>query len=245
MRPPSWRYDVARQAVSSGRVLLASQADQETRGLVHYLRKEESCTNAAERDRLQCRYPYFSLALSMYRDPIGVQACWLEALILSRETAPYIADRCGVSRQAVEWYRAAFYSVGAHLNEMSYIMNYAIMRKQERSLDDNQMRTQRAIKLVAYFCGTQALEQLFLIGRISIREHWRPPETVIRQLCSLADIALIVDPAHGATMLKQRGVESLQKWRDHVVEVVNLLVNTPQPRNTMERTVARDLGNAI
>jgi hypothetical protein len=245
IKHPAWRYDLAHQTVRSGHLLFAHQADEETRGLAHYLRKERSCSNAAERNRLQRRYPGLSLALSIYRDPSGEQACQLEALMLARESTPYIADRLGVSRRAVKWYRAAFYSVGANLNDVSYIMSYAIRREREGRLDDYQMRLQSAMKLIAYFCGTQVLEQLFLMGRISIREQWRTPETFIRQLSSMADIVLIADPAHGANMLQHRGIENLEKWREHILDVVKELINTPQPKNTMERTVARDLGNAM
>jgi hypothetical protein len=238
---PAWRYLLASQTVSNGQVLFAHQADEPTRQLANFLRKEHLCTNAAGRNRHHRRYPEISTALGIHRDRSGGLACWLQALILAREPTQYIAERSGISREAVESYRTGFFSIGDRIDDVNYIVDVAIKPSLDRTRSDNQMR-HSAVKLFAYFCGTQVVENLFTTGRTSPREQWRTPRAVLTQLSLMSDVTVIADAALGIHERMRNSPERYQQWVNDVLKRIEALSNVSRPRNMMERSVERTVG---
>ena len=106
---PSYRYQIAQQAVANGQLLFASQADGLTRTLARFLRRERLCENLGQRRRLAKRHADLAAAVEMFRDPARGPAFQLEIQTLARENSEAVANALCISESIVIIYRKCFF----------------------------------------------------------------------------------------------------------------------------------------
>ena len=248
LRLPDWRFQLLTRATKDGRALLGRRIGRSTRTFGQYLRKESECTNRSALQQLRRKRPTIAAALDLIREPSRETAALAESLILACESTTQIAVRCGIEEGTVAWYRFMFFSVGSQLNNVHYIVEYAI--KAELRRGGIQARRHYAMKLLSYCCGSKVLDEYFFSRNVSLRLQWEAPDAFLKRLITsidlqslplvgLSDIAAPLKPTtdfrRERTYSNLRGQTSAQRVPDNAkndLTLENRRKNSPktQPR---------------
>ena len=234
VKPPNWRYLLAQQAAAEGRVVLPSEADETTRQLARYLRKERQCTYHTARRQLRRKNRPIATALDIHGDPSRETAVLLESLVLAREPTGAIAARCGISRAAVAWYRRCFFSVSGWLDNVHCIMQYAI--RPELGRGGGRAGRHYVMKLLSFFCGAKVLDEFLRSGHVSARQQWEKPATFLEKLAASADLRMAVALVESPNLTPGNHPDRLRKWLEQVIDRVRASTPDAWPQSTIERT---------
>jgi len=226
---------MARQAVASGQALLATQADGLTRRLARFLRREKLCRTDGQRRRLAERYADLAAALELFREPSRSTALQLEVRILARENAETIGNALGISKMTVSRYYACFFCVEPRLNDIDYIMEFAIRPELKRGPTENRARLRYVSKLLAFFCGLDALQQLVPAGQLNCNKPWSHPLQLVRQLANGTELSQLVDISEARHPSFARDPQAFATWLDQLLKRVRESVTSPLPESPTRR----------
>ena len=235
-RLPAWRYHLARSALHNGRILLIPEADEITRVLARYLHRERQCGNDGSLQRLRQRDPVIAAALQLSRS--RELALLVEALILAREPTRTISEFSGLPSDVVAWYRAAFFSVGSLLDNKAYILNFGIRPELQAERDQSRAYGRFVVKLFAYFCGSAALRDLFLLEPVEIREQWMDPAKLVGRLMLSSAVTAVVENMESPQSWIRHPAQQ-RDWIDQLVGQLQELRARPWPTNLLQRDAER------
>jgi hypothetical protein len=163
---PSWRWARAGYLVDHHRNP-RSQDDQLTRDAWLFHRRLERCRSEADRQQLALDFPVISDAYQIWTGP-ALRRAVIEARLLGDEPDVVIANKCGLTPDAVAVYHDVFFEVRPHLHADIYILANAIGDKVCREIeqDDHEI----ILKLFGYGGGGRAVDDYL--------EYLRDPPTV-------------------------------------------------------------------
>jgi hypothetical protein len=235
-RSPSYRYQVARQAVTSGQALLVTQADGLTRRMARFLRREKLCGTIGRRRRLVEQFTDLAAALELFREPSRSTAFQLEVRMLARENAETIGNALGIPKATVSHYYACFFCVQPQLDDADFILEYAIRPELKRGPTEACARLRFVSKLFAYSCGLDALQQLVPTGQLNRNKPWCHPLQLVRQLANGTELSQLVDISEARYPSFARDPQAFANWLDQMMKRVRESLKKPLPESPAQRS---------
>jgi len=236
LRLPSWRYEMARQAVVSGQALFSSQADGLTRRMARFLRREKLCGTIGRRRRLVEQFADLAVALELFREPSRSTAFQLEVRLLARENAETIGNALGISKKTVNLYHLCVFCVEPQLDDVDYIMEYAIRPELKRGPTEDRARLRFVSKLLAFFCGLDGLHQLLPAGQLNRNKPWCSPMQLVRQLANSKELSQLVDLSESRHPSFARDPQAFAAWVDQLTKRVRESLTKPLPESPTQRS---------
>ena len=234
-RSPSYRYQIAQQAVANGQLLFASQADGLTRTLARFLRRERLCENLGQRRRLAKRHADLAAAVEMFRDPARGPAFQLEIQALARENSEAVANALCISKSIVILYRMCFFDVAFQLDNIDFILEHAIRPELKRGPTEGRARLRFVSKLLAYFCGLDGLEQLIPAGQLDRTKPWCSPMRLVRRLVNVAELSQLADLSEAQYPSFARDPQRFANWSDELMKRVRESLTERIPESPTQR----------
>lgn len=157
--PPDRRYRLARTCLAEGIKPSFCHDDKETWDLLRYLRKREAASEPDQRIRLQITHPDLSAAFQLHHGKLRNLRPLSEAYILAGADDDSIAEKMAIPKDAIGWFRVAFYDV-EHLRDSPLFIVHKLIGITD---EDGQsvLDTHRLWKLIGYQLGPGALDKLF------------------------------------------------------------------------------------
>jgi hypothetical protein len=166
-RSPDWRWTQAMRCVDGPPV--ADPVDNAEGGkwivrTSRFIEELRQCENDPDLEsRLERDHPSMFWAYALYSDPSLRRARFaLEARILAGRSNQEIAQAIDCDEQVIETFEAVFFHVREKLASQGYVADVVFAESAARGPKDREIDLYW--KLVAYFCGPQALEAVIAGG---------------------------------------------------------------------------------
>jgi len=235
-RPPDWRARQAYVDAAAGRLRPPRWATRAQRWLTLQLQGRTGTLNEALRAILRDPSTQeFRQIVDLYchRD----RAAKLEALLLARVPWPILQTTYCYTYVPI--YAELFFDVVARLGDATYIVDYAI--RPEASVGPPATAKRRvATKLFGFFCGADALEDLYQFGqRPATAEYFGHPVDFAQRAAAIAQVDAVADWV--LTAGKSPPPQKIKAQMQSIVEVLASVCRRSYPRNAS----AQALRNAV
>jgi len=146
-RSPTWRWDLAGELSAPDHIAALASHDPMFSEVVGFRLEYSLPRDAADLEKLFRQYPDLFQACALYFRK-GLPRCTLEARLLAGQTSVEISNTMGIDASVVDVYEATFFNVRDRLEDMDWILQYAIPCPFDRPGKSN---PQTMIMLGAYF----------------------------------------------------------------------------------------------
>lgn len=155
---PDRRYKTARMCCEHGVLPSFRHDDRPTWDLWKFMKKRAAAHDPRQRFRLSRSAPALATAFRLHHGNMKRLRPLIEAYLLADSDDVSLAEKVGVTPDAICWYRLAFYDVARQLRAPAFVrfhLIHAVDDEGETMLDNH-----RLWKLVGYTLGSDALDQL-------------------------------------------------------------------------------------
>ena len=197
-REIDWLWQRACRIVAERRNTSKKRDDPAIISAVSFLRALDRGQTESDRESLRRRWPGLFEAYSLVQG--GGQRLWeVQARLLANQTDETIADRSGISIEAVRWYERLFFQIKGHLQAQSWIMVQAIGTRVLTGVDEHDLGP--ICRGFGYFGGERILEVVIAVSLDRELPAWvgelpaadQPDFTTrLRLSCRLAIAALML-----------------------------------------------------
>lgn len=155
VRPPDWRWSLARQLLDSGRPVAPSRCDLLTTQLIEFLRRRRQCLSDRARRRLAAELPDIAGAVALREQTHPSIRAVIEARILARQTADEISALVGLPAGVIAAFERLCFDVRDRLENADYIEQLLIHAARDAAAD-----YRSALRLLGYRGGPEALNEV-------------------------------------------------------------------------------------
>lgn len=129
-----------------------------------------------------------------------------------------------------------FFCVEPLLDEIDFVMQHAIRPELKRGPTEGRARLRFVSKLLTYFCGIDAMEQLVPTGQLDCNKPWSHPLQLVRQLANGTELAQLVDMSEARYPSFARDPQAFTIWLDQLTKRVKESLTKPLPDSPSQRS---------
>ena len=231
-RPPDWRARQAYADAAAGRLRPPRLASRAQRWLT--LKLQGLADNAEDALHAILRDPTFQefrpiVHCYCHRD----RAAQLEALLLAR--VPWTIIETAHSFKCVPNYAELFFDVADRLDDVSFIVECAVA-PEGRIGPPRTARRRVAKKLFGYFCGADALDDLYRFGRRpAAAEYYKHPVDFSQLASAIAQADAVADWV--LSTAKSPPVRQIDRQLKSIRELLGNVCRTTYPRSASAQAV--------